>query len=171
MVDSKSYLNDKYILVVDDEEDILETIEEMLDNAKLDLAGDYQSASEKIKNNKYDLAILDIMGVNGMQLLEEAVQRNIPVVMLTAHALNTESLMESIRKGAISYIPKDSLSDIEILLGDLLKAADEGNPPWKLLFDKVGPAFNRKFGAHWKEADKAFWADFEDSHSHKSGKD
>ncbi len=73
MVDSKSYLNDKYILVVDDEEDILETIEEMLDNAKLDLAGDYQSASEKIKNNKYDLAILDIMGVNGMQLLEEAV--------------------------------------------------------------------------------------------------
>ncbi|MCK5312460.1 MAG: response regulator, partial [Desulfobacteraceae bacterium] len=117
----------------------------------------------------YDLAILDIMGVNGMQLLEEAVQRNIPAVMLTAHAMNTESLMESIRKGAISYIPKDSLLDIEILLGDLLKASDEGNPPWKLLFDKVGPAFNRKFGAYWKEEDKEFWANFEDSS--KSDKD
>jgi DNA-binding NtrC family response regulator len=169
MADSKSYLTDKYILVVDDEEDILETIEEILDNAKLDLVGDYHTASEKIKTNKYDLAILDIMGVNGMQLLEEAVQMNIPAVMLTAHAMNTESLMESIRKGAISYIPKDSLSDIETLLGDLLKASDEGNPPWKMLFDKVGPAFNRKFGANWKEADKEFWADFEDSN--KSGKD
>ncbi|MCP3901672.1 MAG: response regulator, partial [Desulfobacteraceae bacterium] len=133
MPDSKSYLNDKYILVVDDEEDILETIEELLDNAKLDLASDYESASEKIKSNKYDLAILDIMGVNGMQLLEEAVQRDIPAVMLTAHAMNTESLMESIRKGAISYIPKDSIADLEILLGDLLKASEEGNPPWKML--------------------------------------
>jgi DNA-binding NtrC family response regulator len=163
MTDSKSYLTDKYILVVDDEKDILETIEEMLDSSRLDLASDYESASEKIKNNDYDLAILDIMGVDGMQLLEEAVHRNIPAVMLTAHAMNTESLMESIRKGAISYIPKDSLSDIEVLLGDLLRAADEGSPPWKLLFDKVGPAFNRKFGAHWKEADKEFWSDFEDS--------
>ncbi len=169
MTDSKSYLTDKYILVVDDEIDILETIEEMLDNARLDLASDYQSASEKLKNNMYDLAILDIMGVNGMQLLEEAVQRKIPAVMLTAHAMSTESLMGSIRKGAISYIPKDSLADIEILLGDLLKASDEGNPPWKMLFDKVGPAFNRKFGANWKEADKEFWADFEDSN--KNSKD
>ena len=169
MTDSKSYLTDKYILVVDDEIDILETIEEMLDNARLDLASDYQSASEKLKNNMYDLAILDIMGVNGMQLLEEAVQRKIPAVMLTAHAMSTESLMGSIRKGAISYIPKDSLADIEIFLGDLLKASDEGNPPWKMLFDKVGPAFNRKFGANWKEADKEFWADFEDSN--KNSKD
>jgi DNA-binding NtrC family response regulator len=164
MTDPKSYLKDKYILVVDDEIDILETIEEMLDNAKLDFASDYQSASEKIKSNKYDLAILDIMGVNGMKLLEEAVQRNIPAVMLTAHAMNTESLMESIRKGALSYIPKDSIADLEIILGDLLKAAEEGNPPWKMLFDMVGPAFNRKFGAHWKEEDKEFWADFENPH-------
>ncbi len=161
MTDSKSYLKDKYILVVDDEVDILETIEEMLDIARLDLVEDYQTALEKIKSNDYDLAILDIMGVNGMQLLEEAVQRDIPAVMLTAHAMNTESLKESLHKGALSYIPKDSLSDLEIILGDLLKASDEGNPPWKLLFDMVGPAFNRKFGAHWKEADKEFWADFE----------
>jgi DNA-binding NtrC family response regulator len=161
MADSKSYLKDKYILVVDDEEDILETIEEMLESSRVEVAKDYESASKKLKTNKYDLAILDIMGVNGMQLLEEAVKMNIPAVMLTAHAMNTESLMESIRKGAMSYIPKDSLADIETLLGDLLKASDEGNPPWKLLFDMVGPAFNRKFGAHWKEADKAFWADFE----------
>ncbi len=166
MADSKSYLKDKYILVVDDEIDILETIEEMLDNAKIDLATNYKSASEKIQNNQYDLAILDIMGVDGMQLLEEAVQRDIPAVMLTAHAMNTESLQESIRKGALSYIPKDSLADLEIILGDLLKAAEEGNPPWKMLFDMVGPAFNRKFGAHWKEEDKEFWAKFENSHKH-----
>ena len=49
MTDSKSYLKDKYILVVDDEVDILETIEEMLDIARLDLVEDYQTALEKIK--------------------------------------------------------------------------------------------------------------------------
>ena len=169
MAQSQSLLKGKNILAVDDEKDILETIKDILDEADVECVRDYESASEKIQNNRYDLAVLDIMGVNGLKLLEEAVAKGIPAVMLTAHAMNTESLMESIRKGAISYIPKDSLSDIETILGDLLKAADEGNPPWKMLFDKVGPAFNRKFGANWKEADKEFWADFEDSH--KNSKD
>ncbi len=104
MTETNSVLKGKRILAVDDEADILETIEDMLDDVRLDTCRDYQSASAKIRDNPYDLAILDIMGVNGLTLLEECVAQNIPAVMLTAHAIRPETLMESIQKGAISYL-------------------------------------------------------------------
>ena len=160
MVSSESFLKGKNILAVDDEEDILETIEDILDEANLDFANDYTSASKKIKENRYDLVILDIMGVDGLKLLEEAVDREIPAVMLTAHAINPETLMESIRKGAISYLPKETLSELDVLLNDILSAHEQGRPPWKLVFDKLGDYFNERFGSDWKEKDKDFWSDF-----------
>jgi CheY-like chemotaxis protein len=168
MTATESFLKGKYILAVDDEEDILETIEDILDEAQVDRARDYESASQKIKEKKYDLAVLDIMGVNGLQLLEEAVSRNIPAVMLTAHAINPETLMTSIRKGAISYLPKEALSNLDDLLNDLLGAYQRGEPPWKLLFEKLGDYFDERFGPDWKEKDRAFWSDF--SRTYQIGK-
>jgi len=168
MASSESILKGKNILAVDDEEDILETIEDILDEANIDLAGDYKSASKKIKENRYDLVILDIMGVDGLKLLEEAVDREIPAVMLTAHAINPETLMESIRKGAISYLPKETLSELDVLLSAILGAHEKGNPPWKLLFEKLGDYFNERFGPDWKEKDKDFWSDF--SRTYQIGK-
>ncbi len=44
---SPSFLNGKHILAVDDEQDIIETIQEILDTAKVDSATDYDTASEK----------------------------------------------------------------------------------------------------------------------------
>ena len=101
------------------------------------------------------------MGVNGLQLLEESVAKGFPTVMLTAHAVNPESLMASIRKGAISYLPKESLSDLDELLNDLLGAYERGEAPWKLLFSKLGAYFDERFGADWKNTDKTFWSDFD----------
>ncbi len=168
MAETESILKGKHILAVDDEEDILETIEDILDEAVLDLVRDYETASRKIKEKHYDLAILDIMGVNGLKLLEEAVGRGIPAVMLTAHAINPETLMDSIRKGAISYLPKETLSDLDELLNDLLGAHEQGRPTWKLLFEKLGDYFNERFGADWKEKDKEFWSEF--SRTYQIGK-
>ena len=160
MTDSSSFLSGKRILAVDDEVDILETIEDILDEAAVDTAGDYETASAKIKANRYDLAILDIMGVNGLRLLEEAVARAIPTVMLTAHAVNPETLMASIRKGAIAYLPKETLAELDDFLGELLAAQAAGQPPWKLLFDKLGAYFDERFGPDWKAENDAFWSDF-----------
>ncbi len=165
---SKSYIKGKHILAVDDEEDVLETIEDILEEAILDRARDYASASQKIRDNIYDLAILDIMEVNGLQLLEETVAKGIPTVMLTAHAVNPETLMTSIRNGAISYLPKEMLSELDILLNELLDARAQGQPPWRLLFDKLGKYFDERFGNDWKEKDKAFWSDF--SRTYQIGK-
>jgi len=159
-----TFLAGKSILAVDDEEDILETIADILEGCKVDTARDYESATEKIKNQAYDLVILDIMGVNGLQLLEESVGRGFPTVMLTAHAINPESLMESIRKGAISYLPKESLADLDELLNQLLGAYERGEAPWKLLFQKLGSYFDERFGADWKQANQNFWSDFDQTY-------
>jgi len=153
-----SYIKGKKILAVDDEQDILETIEEILEGAHVDRALDYETASRKIRETRYDLAILDIMGVNGLKLLEEAVERGIPTVMLTAHAINPETLMESIRKGAISYLPKETLAELDELLNSLLATFERGEPPWKLLFERLGDYFDKRFGPDWKDKDRAFWS-------------
>jgi CheY-like chemotaxis protein len=160
MTGSKLFLKGKRILAVDDEEDILETIADILEEAKVDTARDYKSASRKIKENVYDLAVLDIMGVNGLKLLEEAVERGIPAVMLTAHAINPETLMSSIDKGAIAYLPKEKLSELDELLDKILSAHLMGKPPWKLLFDLLGDYFDQRFGPDWKKKDKKFWSEF-----------
>ena len=159
-----TFLAGKSILAVDDEVDILETIEDILDESKVDTARDYESASEKIRKQHYDLVILDIMGVNGLQLLEESVSKGFPTVMLTAHAVNPEALMASIRKGAISYLPKESLADLDDLLNDLLGAYEKGEAPWKLLFNKLGSYFDERFGADWKNTEKDFWSGFEQTY-------
>ena len=160
MAENESLIKGLHILVVDDEEDILETIEELLEEAHVYTARDYNSASQKIKERKYDLAILDIMGVDGLKLLQETVDREIPTVMLTAHAINPETLMESIKKGAICYLPKETLADLNDLLNELLGAVNRGEPTWKLLFEKLGDFFDRRFGSDWKEKDQEFWNDF-----------
>jgi len=168
MSEKKSFLKGKHILAVDDEPDILETIVDILDESEVVTARDYQTASAKIKERRYDLAILDIMGVNGLQLLEEAVEREIPTVMLTAHAISPETLMESIQKGAISYLPKESLVELDDLLNTLLQAYQRGEPPWKLLFEKLGDFFDKRFGPEWQEKDRDFWSQF--SRSYQVGK-
>ena len=66
--------------------------------------------------------------------------------MLTAHAINPETLMKSIRMGAISYLPKETLAELDALLNDLLGAYKRGEPPWKLLFEKLGEYFDERFG-------------------------
>src|SRR4030095_5181532 len=84
------------ILAVDDEPDVLETIVDVLDGATVDCARSYEEATERLSpgasrtpaNLKYDLAILDIMGVDGMALLTQTVNQKIPTVMFTATARN-----------------------------------------------------------------------------------
>jgi CheY-like chemotaxis protein len=158
------YLAGRQILAVDDENDILETIEDLLDTAQVDCARDYESALAKIEghpeDHRYDLAILDIMGVNGLELLEKTVVKGIPTVMLTAHAINPETLMASIRKGAIAYLPKETLAELDELLNELLAAQAVGTPPWKLLFDKLGDFFDDRFGPDWRAQDEGFWTEF-----------
>jgi len=154
-------LKGKRLLIVDDEPDILETLVELLDTCIVDTAPSYGTALKFIEKNTYDAAIFDIMGVRGLDLLKVAVTRGIPVLMLTAHALNPDALVQSIRDGARAYVPKDEMADIQNFLVDLLEAR-EGAPHKRFSwFARLKPFFDRKFGSKWREKDRPFWDDFD----------
>ena len=73
---STSLLKDKVILVVDDEEDVLETVEEVLDMCLVTKAQDYDTARQYLMSYTYDIVILDIMGVNGFDLLKTSAKKS-----------------------------------------------------------------------------------------------
>lgn len=160
MSGDESILKGKHILVVDDEEDILATIIDILDEAVVDCARDYKSALRKIHRGGYDLVVLDIMGVNGLQLLEKSVKRRLPTVMLTAYAVNPQTLMESIQKGAISYLPKEKLAELDDLLSAILGAFGRNESTWGLLLERLWDYFNRHWGPGWQETNREFWSEF-----------
>jgi len=156
---SDSPLKDKVVLVVDDEPDVLETVEEELDMCLVHKASDYDTALQYLLSYTYDIVILDIMGVNGFELLKNAVSRGFPAVMLTAHALSPESLKKSIKLGALSFLPKEKMAELTSYLEDVVLGA--GKPVWQRLFDRMGDYFNKRFGPDWKEKDK-FFKEFEE---------
>ena len=156
---SESPLQDKVVLVVDDEPDVLETVAEELDMCLVHKAGDYDTALQYLLSYTYDIVILDIMGVRGFELLKNAVSRGFPTVMLTAHALSPESLKKSIKLGAVSFLPKEKMSELTSFLEDVV--FERGKPVWQKLFDRLGNYFNRRFGPDWKEKDK-FFKEFEE---------
>lgn len=154
-------LKDKRILAVDDETDVLDILQEELEDfgAILDRATTYEEAIQKIASFSYDLAILDIMGVRGFELLEFAAIKGMPVVMLTAHALSPQSLRKSIELGARAYLPKDQLGQIAPFLEDVLTLSFRS--AWKSLFAKLGHSFGARFGPEWRKSEKEFWDEFE----------
>jgi len=155
-----SPLKGKVILAVDDEPDVLEVIGDELDSCIVHKANDYNEALQYLSNYTYDAVVLDIMGVNGFELLQQAVTREFPTVMLTAHAVTPEALKKSMKLGAISFLPKEKPPELkEFLEGAVLH---EGKSMWKKVFDKLGNHFNKRFGADWKEKDK-FFKEFEKS--------
>jgi len=151
---SDSPLKGKTILMVDDEPDVLDTVEEELDMCILDKAQDFETALQYLSSYTYDIVILDIMGVNGFELLQNAVDRGFPTVMLTAHALTPEALKKSIKLGAVTFLPKDKMSDLRSFLEDVVLG--EGKPVWQKFFEKLGAYFNKHFGPDWVERDQFF---------------
>ena len=85
-------LKDKVILVVDDDVDVLDTVEEVLDMCLVHKAKAYDTARQYLLSYSFDIVIVDIMGVNGFELLKTSVKRGFPTVMLTAYALTPEAL-------------------------------------------------------------------------------
>ena len=107
---NKDLLDGKRLLIVDDEPDVLETLEELLPMCDLVKAHSFNEAKERLEAEYFDMAILDIMGVDGYELLEIANRRKVIAVMLTAHALSPEDTVKSYKEGAASYIPKEEMT-------------------------------------------------------------
>ena len=157
-------LKGKRVLIVDDEPDILETLSEMLEMCFTDTAPNFETAQKFLSKNDYDVAIFDIMGVKGYDLLKLANKKGIPALMLTAHALSPDNLVRSIKGGARSYVPKDKISEITTFLAEILESREKGIEKEGTWFARLKPFFDKKFGTEWRKEHKEFWKDFDDTY-------
>jgi len=99
-----------YIMVVDDDKEILRLLERVLELEGYGVVttADSSSALALLDECKPDLVILDIVmpGPDGYQVLQSIRQRsNVPVIMLTARR-EASSLHKALALGADDYVTK-----------------------------------------------------------------
>ncbi|MEJ2724276.1 MAG: response regulator [Deltaproteobacteria bacterium] len=99
-------------LVVDDEEDFLETLVNRLGKRSIDTTGvrSGEEAVEVMKKKLFDVVILDIKmpgGMDGIEALREIkrIQPLAEVILLTGHA-SVETSIEGMKLGAFDYLLK-----------------------------------------------------------------
>lgn len=157
---SSDLLDGKKILVVDDEPDVLDLLEELLPKCDVRKASSFTEGKELLKKEYFDIAILDIMGVDGFKLLEVANQQKVMAVMLTAHALRPENIVRSYREGAASFFPKEEMKDLSTFLSIILEAKEKGVDSWWRWLDRWEAFYDERFGPDWKKPDEEFWRKF-----------
>ena len=98
------------ILLVDDEKSIIKGIKYSLeqDGMEVDTAYDGEEALQKIKENSYDLVILDLMlpKLDGMQVCQQTREFSfVPILMLTAKSEDMDKIL-GLEYGADDYMTK-----------------------------------------------------------------
>jgi len=113
------------VLLVDDEEEFLETLVKRLTKRKLDVTGVTSAldAIRVLKEKPVDIVVLDVKmpGMDGMEALRQikSTSPDVEVIMLTGHA-NMEAAMQGMELGAFDYLMKPM--DIDELLYKLQDA-------------------------------------------------
>jgi CheY-like chemotaxis protein len=153
-------ISGKKILIVDDEPDVLDTLGELLSMATVERASNYEGAKALLENRSFDVAVLDIMGVRGYDLLEICSRKNITTVMLTAYALTPDDVKKSYTGGASYYLPKEEMTHITSFLADILEAKAHGKSTWEGWYKRLAHFCEMKFGPDWQKKDKDFWERF-----------
>ena len=111
------------ILIVDDNLNLLEVIRMRLESEdyRVTATGDEEQAIGSLKEQVFDLCIVDLMLANGdgLALMEDirGINPDVPTIILTAHG-SIESAVEAMRRGAYGYLtkpfePTDLLMQIE----------------------------------------------------------
>jgi CheY-like chemotaxis protein len=155
---AEKIIKGKRVLIVDDEKDILDALTDLLNLCRIDTALSFGEAKELLENNYYDIAVLDILGVKGYELLEIAKDKGVPALMLTAHALSEDNLKKSAESGASYYAPKDEIVNIPIFIADVLDAKDKDKSPWVKWFERLSSFCDKRFGGtDWREKEREFW--------------
>lgn len=118
------------ILVVDDDRGIRKALRDILELEKYEIeeAVDGLECIVKIKQNSYDVIIMDVKmpRMDGMEAIEKIqdIAPDIPVVMISGHG-NIDTAVESVKKGAFDFIQKPP--DLNRLLITLRNALDKSN--------------------------------------------
>lgn len=104
-------MNQKMILVVDDEVSVREMLEDILSSEgyRVETAQDGRQALDKIKQEHPDVVLMDnrMPELTGMEVLEfiRETGSDVPVIMMTAYG-TTEMTIQAMKLGAFDYIMK-----------------------------------------------------------------
>src|SRR3989440_1610390 len=99
------------VLIIDDEEEIRESIEMLLisEGLSTDTAADGEEGLRKIEENLYDAVLLDLMlpGKSGMEVQKDIkrIDPTLPVLIITAIGA-LETAVTAIKEGSFDYITK-----------------------------------------------------------------
>jgi two-component system alkaline phosphatase synthesis response regulator PhoP/two-component system response regulator VicR len=137
----------KKILVVDDERHIVRLVEVNLARAGYDVATAYDGveALEKVKSEKPDMIVLDVMmpRMDGFEVLKrlqaDPETQDIPVIMLTAKAQDAD-IFRGWSSGVSSYLtkpfnPRELLTFVERIFQSLEEGGgeeEEGETVWEI---------------------------------------
>lgn len=106
------------LLMIDDDKELAELVSEFLqlENFQVDTAHDGEAGLNALKENDYDMILLDVMmpKLNGFEVLKKLrVNDNTPVLMLTAKGDEIDRVL-GLEMGADDYLPKP-FSDRELI--------------------------------------------------------
>jgi DNA-binding response OmpR family regulator len=150
-MEKQDLLDGKRILIVDDEPDVLDTLEDLLTMCRITKAATFEQAKALLADQYFDMAILDIMGVQGYKLLEICNQKRVIGVMLTAYAMTPEDIKRSYEGGAASFVPKEMMAEITTYMTDIYEAKEKGKSLWWRWYDRLANHFEKKFGPDWQK--------------------
>ncbi|MBI5402549.1 MAG: sigma-54-dependent Fis family transcriptional regulator [Ignavibacteriae bacterium] len=115
------------ILIVDDEQNIIDVLSLVLTSEKhsVDTCLEGFTAIEKVRNNKYDLVLLDIKmpRMDGLEVLEKILEidKSLIIIMISGHG-NFETAVEATKKGAYNYIQKPpDLDELKIAIKNAIE--------------------------------------------------
>jgi len=106
------------LLMIDDDKELAELVSEFLqlENLQVDTAHDGEAGLNALKENDYDMILLDVMmpNLNGFEVLKKLrINDNTPVLMLTAKGDEIDRVL-GLEMGADDYLPKP-FSDRELI--------------------------------------------------------
>jgi len=115
------------VLIIDDEEEIRESIEMLLNSEGISTAtaGDGEEGLKKIEDNFYDVVLLDLMlpGKSGMEVQKDIkrIDPTLPVVIITAIGA-LETAVTAIKEGSFDYIAKPWNNEkLLVVVGNAIK--------------------------------------------------
>ena len=136
----------KKVLVVDDEALIVKGVKFALehDGMEVSTAYDGTSALEAIKNNEYDIVLLDVMlpGLSGYEVCQQVREFSmVPIIMLTAKSTDMDKIL-GLEYGADDYITKPfNILEVKARIMALLRRSSFSDntisAPKKLEFRKL----------------------------------
>jgi DNA-binding NtrC family response regulator len=119
------------VLIVDDEQDFLETVVNRLQKRNIETTGvrSGEEAIQTMKDKAFDVVILDVKmpgGMDGIETLREIkrIQPLAEVILLTGHA-SVETSVEGMKLGAFDYLIKPV--KLEDLLSKMAAAFENKN--------------------------------------------